>query len=384
MSRSRRQAALDDIVDERLRADENPVHESSYAELRAAADLDAEESLVLDVEIAARRAAQFEALRTELALTHRIPGPALYPQLRRRSPMARLQDCIRRASIDWHDDGVNPVKAYVMACLSEIAYLHLTDAEVGAHSRYKLFEPSVAHSLLAAQGWRFDLRQVFNAATGDLPLAIIERPRFVYLVIRMNDFTIIAVRGTRMHKIDDWAIDLDFLKNPATDGFYHRGFHDEACAALGALVAAVDGRAPLYLTGHSLGAAVASILAQIWPDLHPARHPDPHIVKTPYVFASPRFATRAAARRQPRHAFARPFDIVPHLPPKWLGYSDDGALATRLSRPPGAAAAARISRNPHSIESIRRLMGLRVGEDYAETAYVDVLVDVLKMISPQS
>jgi len=139
----------------------------------------------------------------------------------------------------------------------------------------------------------------------------------------------------------------------------------------------VEDRRPLYFTGHSLGGAVASVLSQIWST--------PPAPLTPYVFGSARFATRAAAARQPRYAFVRPLDLVPHLPCRWMGYSDEGArihlLPSGAKTGSGADAVSHIfyHRNfePHAIESYRKLTGDLTGQTASERAYVDALIAAL-------
>lgn len=299
-----------------------------------------------------------------------LPVTDIIYAFRGTTPMSRLYPVIGKVK-SWSSDARDRTKAYVMACFAEIAYLHLTDHELAARNRYKIFSPSLVRDYILERGLRIDLVAVM-AQVADINVEIIETRRFVYMIAHLNSFVVIAVRGTVGWR--DWLLDIEALKNRAPVGFYHRGFHDEAKLALPLLLASVKDRQPLYITGHSLGGAVASILSKIW------RGPPP---LTPYVFASPRFGTRAAAGRQLRYAHVRPADLVPHLPPRFLGYSDAGALAEVL--PTGSAAQSGWSvlgagvvkgfdfALPHSMEGYRTLLGSFFDEPFSEQAYISAI-----------
>lgn len=286
-------------------------------------------------------------------------------------PLARFHRFIFAAGIDWTSNALDPAKSYIMACFSELAYLHLTEHELAKRDRYKLFRPSRALEELTARGIRIDVAAALREIA-DIGIQIFETRRFVYVVIRVGGIVVVAVRGTA--SASDLLLDFNALKNPAVHGFYHRGFHDEAVAARRLIQDAVGTAHKVYFTGHSLGAAVAAILTQIWETRS--------AVMTPYLFAPPRFGTRAAAARLPRFAYTRRRDAIPHLPPKFLGFSDEGAISTVL---PGVEAAEvglfklwQIIANAHWMEGHRRLLGEAVGEHYPEHIYVDLLIWKLK------
>ncbi|HEX8624766.1 MAG TPA: lipase family protein [Allosphingosinicella sp.] len=360
---------LEEAVEVRLWADGDEAREPLYQKVLRSLRPSAEDIDYIDRRVQAERAARAAGQPSPRALPYVPPHDAIMA-FHGRTPMARLYNCINRVDVDWQTDPRDPIKAYVLACFSELAYLHLTDQELAARDRYKLFEPSVTRAAL--RNWPLRLDLVAIMARADIPITIIETKKFVFLVARVHGYIVIAVRGT--HGFRDILLDLEALKNPARNGFYHRGFGDEAAIALPDLVKAVGDKRPIYITGHSLGAAVASILTQIWPDQSR--------VRTPYLFASPRFGTPAAARRLPRYAYVRPLDPIPHAPPRWLGYSDQGAQT--FSLPPGSsrrggwaslwAVLRSRSLSEHSIEGHRRLLGEVVGEVFPERVYVDALV----------
>lgn len=235
------------------------------------------------------------------------------------SPLSHIWQYFRSIGADWASNARDERKAYMLACLSEIAYLYLTDRELEQDSRLRLYIPSRAGRLLHRHHARFTTQALQRA--GDMgEISVIQSDRFAFFVLRIGEMAVITVAGTVMTDRRDWFADLDALKVAAPHGFYHRGFYDEAHDKLAELVDAVGDAKPLHITGHSLGAAMASILCSIWSS--PAK---PMI---PYVFSSPRFGTKSVARRLPRYAYMKQGDLVTGLPPKWMGYSDEGAAMT--------------------------------------------------------
>lgn len=136
---------------------------------------------------------------------------------------------------------------------------------------------------------------------------------------RTASLTVLAFRGTELDP-RDWATDLDALLIPwAPGGQVHQGFAEALDATWDAVAAAlgsVTGR--LLYTGHSLGAALATLAASRW---------SPHAL---YTFGSPRvgdaaFADATAALNH--HRYANCCDVVCRLPPAALTYRHTGPVA---------------------------------------------------------
>ena len=139
------------------------------------------------------------------------------------------------------------------------------------------------------------------------------------VVARYDDHTEIAFRGTA--SIEDWILDLDVRKAALAYGVkVHAGFLRAAEALLPLLLAellppALDKAAvkPLYLTGHSLGGALASLAALF---LHREGLP----VAAVYTFGSPRVGNRewrviySEALGECSYRVIAEGDLVPYLP----------------------------------------------------------------------
>ncbi len=139
-------------------------------------------------------------------------------------------------------------------------------------------------------------------------------------VISMPDAVVLSFRGTQVDNfwssVLDFAVDAQFLPAPDSHGdLVHGGF----LAALGevwpqvaAHLSAEQARSPrpLWMTGHSLGAALATLAANLCCD-------DPSLgLQGVYTFGSPRVGDSAfgANIRVPVFRFRNDSDIVPHLP----------------------------------------------------------------------
>ncbi len=152
----------------------------------------------------------------------------------------------------------------------------------------------------------------------------------VYLA-SSDDCVVVCFRGTEINAIEDWVTDADLaLVRGPMDGMVHAGFYN----ALSDVWQLIDrqlnrldqhGRKSVFLTGHSLGAALAALAAARWHDLG-------RRVKAVYTFGQPRtgdetfarnfnFEYKAAAFRVVNHN-----DLVTRIPPRSLGYSHLGTL----------------------------------------------------------
>lgn len=266
--------------------------------------------------------------------------------------------------------------AYVCSCFSELAYLHLNDRELDPSGRYKLV-PSLGFHALRAAGVSFDLRSIGDL---DIPNFVVETEEYLYAGFVMREVATIAVRGTRPTSLVDWGVNSAFIPKRTGVGAerLHSGFLKEARRAAPLIAGQIQklGRTEaVRFTGHSLGGAVASILHRIWPAESLGA----------YAFGSPRIGDAESVDRLPPFAYRRPWDLVPHAPPLWLGYRDaDRQMEVMLERPgdpvPSLGAVLwdwtpRPGGKPfaiqHAIERYRARLGRSIAQTFPDLVYWD-------------
>lgn len=143
-------------------------------------------------------------------------------------------------------------------------------------------------------------------------------------------FVQVAFRGT--DEVRDWIDNINALTIPTPLGGQHRGFVsalDKIYHAVSQEVGAVRHEAaeplPLYLTGHSLGGALATLYAARMME-------EDYPFYSLYTFGSPRVGDREFARTFNVEAKDRTFrfcnnnDIVTRAPSRLMGYSHVGSL----------------------------------------------------------
>jgi triacylglycerol lipase len=143
---------------------------------------------------------------------------------------------------------------------------------------------------------------------------------------------ILAFRGTEGDQFNDWVTDARFKPEDFQSdyGKVHRGFREALNSQYEAIEEAIRGFQGsgrlLYITGHSLGAALATLMAsrlameQVYP------------VQAVYTFGSPRVGDSAFAAAYARELGERTFRVVNHddlvtrVPTRSLGYRHVGQV----------------------------------------------------------
>lgn len=133
----------------------------------------------------------------------------------------------------------------------------------------------------------------------------------------------ICFRGTEPTELSDVLADLNALpKKSMTDGWVHAGFRgelDKLWIHIEPMASEYDDK-NLYICGHSLGAAMATICTSRIEEFRP--------VEELYTFGSPRAGTRSFVRGiKTRHwRFVNNNDVVTTVPLALMGYKHHGRL----------------------------------------------------------
>ena len=152
---------------------------------------------------------------------------------------------------------------------------------------------------------------------------LISRDGAEVLVAKDRNDLWFAFRGTEPSKLNDIMADLNVIKNTAkAGGKVHGGFQQEVNDLWMDVLAEIEHndqlkiRKDVYMTGHSLGAAMATIAATRY---------QPHEL---FTFGSPRVGGKFFIKniKCPHLRFMNNNDIVCRIPPAWLGFRHHGEM----------------------------------------------------------
>ena len=201
--------------------------------------------------------------------------------------------------------------AVLMAKLAQYAYLPLGGAD-GAEDQ-AADQPGVGRLAQLLAGGDFTLKAVFDRDDSQ-----------AFLAVNEQEFAVLAFRGTA--NWGDWKVDLDapLIAVPHGDRSVrvHEGFWKAFQATRTDMQAAIDAHVPddlgLYITGHSLGGALAQIAAMVF---------ERDNLAACYTFGSPRVATLQFDHdvKCPHYRVVDNWDLVPGVPPPlYQGYLHAG------------------------------------------------------------
>ena len=129
----------------------------------------------------------------------------------------------------------------------------------------------------------------------------------MYRMYYKEGVTIIAIRGTANAGNVVTDVDARFYHDKSAEILFHRGFHDAALKVYDSIKNQHKDKT-IYLTGHSLGGAMAQILS-IW------YKQDGHIVQV-YTFGAPKIAVGGWWKfNVPHFRVVFETDPVPFVPP---------------------------------------------------------------------
>ena len=202
--------------------------------------------------------------------------------------------------------------AAMMAAFAQLAYVPFTN-EKPSPGGVRPETPGGRERLAEyLSGGGFELKAVFNLVNVQ-----------AFLAVNAAEFAVLAFRGTANGA--DWEINLNALRIPMPDiqqvgvhtGFWH-AYASMAADIKAAVDAHVGSDLGLYITGHSLGGALAQIAS--------ARLERDNLAAC-YTFGSPRVATRNFDRcvKCPHYRVVNNWDLVPGVPiPTPWGYLHSG------------------------------------------------------------
>lgn len=236
---------------------------------------------------------------------------------------------------DWQERGFSWPKARVASLFAKIAYLHVPEYELRNADRANLIPcASYRDQVRAAQS--SVLETVLQSS--DLgEFFVVERPYAIAVGVRIRDVVFVSFRGTQ--KLHDWSVNLNAIPVsvfPHKHLLYkfHRGFYRAALSCLPEIETQIYERfgegVTIYVTGHSLGGALAAITHALWAKSEqdilrwaPTRWPAGPATHSCYSFGMPRYGNLHAVHGLPNpFSVSTALDIVPKVPPRLLGFED--------------------------------------------------------------
>lgn len=204
--------------------------------------------------------------------------------------------------------------AFILASMADLAY-----------DRYEDDEKACELFTLKLKGGGFKLIQIFNSDETDTQAFLAAN----------RDFAVLAFRGTEVKKKKDVLTDLRATQILSIEGGVHKGFqsaYDSVKDEIEKCLASLDEKMPLYITGHSLGAALATVATQ---NLDVGSKFRDRIAAC-YTFGSPRVGNTKYDRafKAPIYRMVNTTDIVTVIPLLAMGYVHIGDIRY-LGRMPG-------------------------------------------------
>jgi hypothetical protein len=174
-----------------------------------------------------------------------------------------------------------------------------------------------------AKGWELDNVQILEQPTkSTLPMSSTHG-----VLATTKDATIIAFAGTDPLNLLNWVSDFYLGRS---DADVHQGFKDAADAIWTDVEAAIDrgmnGGHVLFIAGHSLGAAIALVIADRAQQDKKLQHGEIYIFGSPRVGRDEFVSRYNASFGSTTYRFVHGRDIVPTVPLPELGFHHVGRL----------------------------------------------------------
>ena len=177
---------------------------------------------------------------------------------------------------------------------------------------------------LSAHAYKNEKQAVAACKKMGFPWAkLVSRDGAEVLIAKDRNDLWFAFRGTEPSKLNDVMADLNVIKNAAkAGGKVHSGFQQEVNDLWMDVLAEIEHndqlkvRKDVYMTGHSLGAAMATIAATRYQPV------ELHTFGSPRV-GGPKFIRNIKCTH---YRFMNNNDIVCRIPPAWLGFRHHGEM----------------------------------------------------------
>lgn len=238
---------------------------------------------------------------------------------------------------DWENPRFDWKKAFIACVWSAAAYEEMPIYELKKSRRAKVI-PCDSFQANYARWVETGQASTLSRLDTDQQFRVVLRDRVIVVITRLPGVIFISLRGTTLSYADFKAdIDARKVKYPVGLGDtvrLHRGFFDAVLGCFDEVMERVEElmpethphEFPVYVTGHSLGGAMAAIFnARLAERRYLRHHRETEPATACYTFGMPRFGDTGAKSLLPSpfHVFNE-FDAIPTLPPTFIGFADCG------------------------------------------------------------
>ena len=237
---------------------------------------------------------------------------------------------------DWEDQSFDWDKAFVASVFAKMPYLRVPEIELKCANRSNIIPCAEFREIIQTEEWPYSERRIRSFDVGEFFIVVTQYA--VAVVVEIGKVIFISLRGTLF--LYDWLVNLNVSKsrpftNEAVDVYFHKGFYHAAARCMriisSELLRRYGSENTIYVTGHSLGGALAAIIHAIWSIDGVSRQQfgykqwrgkslETHAC---YTFGMPRYGNFSAVEHleSPFHIYNEA-DIVPTVPPRLLGFYD--------------------------------------------------------------
>jgi hypothetical protein len=226
----------------------------------------------------------------------------------------------------WSSSEFDLRKAFFCSVFSELVYRYIPGLTVGDQNRMWMV-PCRAYQLLASGTVDEDFMETLQRMeANEAERFFVNTENVVGVGIKQRGIIIVALRGTA-HFYD---VILDLMLNPVVSlpkskvPRFHLGFKSEAARCFADMQTRLQTwgapKVPVYLTGHSLGGAIAGVIMALESTAPLVNAKS--LITAAYTFGMPCYGNKAAIHNDWPKPFPtiRAKDPVPWLPPRILGY----------------------------------------------------------------
>lgn len=283
---------------------------------------------------------------------------------------------------DWDSSRFDWRKSFVACVFSAAAYEEMPRFELKGAKRAKVIPCDSFQANFARVREDGTVPSLSRLET-DQRFEVVVRDRIVVIVTRVQNVIFISLRGTTL-SFFDFKADLDARKVRYPVGLgdsvrLHRGFFDAVLDCFDEVMERVAEvmrpDTPIYITGHSLGGAMAAIFYAKLAEQRSLRQQQRSTATACYTFGMPRFGDLSAKSflPAPYHVFNQ-FDAVPTLPPTSMGFADCGTERCIDARPAVVTIVSKGNAGFRKSKGIATLLGI---SDHRMEKYLERL-DVLR------